>query len=292
VDTNWPRVRCIPVARPVEVCLQLALLGTGRLVILQQLLQPLLRLAPGLGAFLLAEGRRLELFTDRYSPERVALEIDPLLLLEQQAQAIVQLLDSGTLDHRLLAGIGCLAREGLPALLPGGQQRLGLVECRLRAGFDLARSSEGGLEFLQRGHQRIDLPLVAGQDRLGLGLGGRGLLEVGLLAGAEVACELEGLLGAGDLCTELVVTTLHASEGLLTGARRLARLLDGRFGGTQRGHRGLQREFAFAEGMSATLGLGVEVAQAQGEQLGMELALLLLVALVPARGRCLALEVP
>ena len=148
-----------------------------------------------------------------------------------------------------------------------------------------------GLERGERGGERGELGLVAREQRRGLGMVRLGLLEVGALAGAQLAGVLDRLLAARGLGADLVAHRLHGGERL--GLARVVRaaLLDRGLGGAQAGDRGLERDVALARALRARDGLAVEVLELEREQLGPELALLLLQRLVAARGHGLALQV-
>ena len=249
----------------VQFCLQASLVVARSLMILQRLLQTLLRRAASFGCCHFAQRTRLQLFFKRHTTQQVAFTFHALLLLQQATQTVVELLDTRTLHHRFLVGIGGLAGEGFPALLPGSEQTLGFFEAALGGRFHFTGGYTLRLELGQRRRQFIGLHLVAGQNGFRLYLCGRGLVEVRALTGAQILGELQALFGTGVFGTQLVVPCLDSAQGFLTRSRSLARLLYSRLCGTQRGHGGLQREFTFTERMTTPLRFGIEIAQAQGQ---------------------------
>ena len=102
---------------------------------------------------------------------------------------------------------------------------------------------------------------------------------------------LDRLLGTRDLGTDLVVAPLHGRE--LVGLRGVlgARALDRGLERALTGKRGLQGEIALAHDRGPRTGFGLDLAQAQRQELRLQLALLLLERLVTARGGRLALQV-
>ena len=99
------------------------------------------------------------------------------------------------------------------------------------------------------------------------------------------------LFGAADLRADFVVTRLHGAHafGLLGLVDALR--FDGRFRGALVGQRLLHRELALAHRAVLHLGAGIDLAQAQCQQLGRQAAFGFLQRLVAARGRRLALQV-
>ena len=191
--------------------------------------------------------------------------------------------DTRAFHHRFLISVGGLAGEGFPALLPGSEQAFSFFKAALSGSLHLAGSLELRLKLGQRGCQFIGLRLVAGQNGFRLHLRGRSLVEVRALPSTQVLGELQTLFGTGDFGTQLVMPRLHATQGFLTRGSSLARLFHGCFCRTQRGHRCLQGQFAFAERMPTPFGFGIKVAQAQSQKFGVELAFLFLEALIATR---------
>ena len=195
--------------------------------------------------------------------ERVALDVHLLLLAQAAAQPVLQLLDARAFDHRLLVRVGDLATEAFPACLPGLRGMPCLVECL--GGLRLRRTQcdERGFQLRDRGLERIDLMLVASEQRSRLGALGLGLLEVGALACTQLAGVLDRLLTARGIRADLVVAALHLVELLAALRVRLASMLDSRLAGPQRGQCGLQRGFLVARSGLARLRLAIQVAQPQ-----------------------------
>ncbi len=118
-----------------------------------------------------------------------------------------------------------------------------------------------------------------------------GLFQILALALAQLAGVLDGLFGARDLGADLVVAALDCVEGFRLFGEIFARGFDRRLDGAQLGDQRLHRRVALAQDGFLRLRIALDGLQAQGDQFGVELALVLLQGLVAARGRGLTLQV-
>ena len=177
-------------------------------------------------------------------------------------------------------------------LLPCLHCRFRIGQSRTRVLFGDAGRLQRGAEFAQHYLECRRLLGVPHAVRTRVLQALRHLLELMTLSAADLAGMLHRLLGARNLGADLVVATLYRRERFAMRVVVAPRTLDGRFHGTLFGQGGLQREVALAHYRLARTCLGLDLAEPQGEQLGLQLALFLLQRLVAARGRGLALQVP
>ena len=182
--------------------------------------------------------------------------------------------------------------ENLPVLLPCLHRAFRLGQSRSRVLFRDTGRLERGAEFGEQDLERRRLLDVPHAMRARILQALRDLLEFLALAAADFARMLHRLLGARNLGANLVVATLYRSKRFAMRVVVAPRTLDRRLNRALLGERRLQREVALAHDRLARAGLGLDLAEPQGQQLRLQLALFLLQRLVAARGRGLALQVP
>jgi len=153
--------------------------------------------------------------------------------------------DAGTFDFGAALRLGGAAVEIVPFRLPGLHTLLGFAQ--LRPGLPGAGLQRGQLGLLD-GELLGQLGQAPGVDldvRLGLVPGLVGLRQLLLLTRAAVPAMLDGLLDAGDLGAQAVVTALHFIEGVVGLDLSLAGLFDGGLQGALIGDHGLQLHLEF-----------------------------------------------
>src|SRR6185312_13810074 len=129
-------------------------------------------------------------------------------------QLAFQLLDLGAAHF---GGLGVIAHalvEGFPVDLPVLHGLLGLGQRLGGAALGLLGLVEGGLEAGDLGAEGLHLLFVAGDVPIQLVPLGLGLFQFGLLALAQLARMLQGLLGARDGGAHFVEAALHLVEGI------------------------------------------------------------------------------
>ena len=117
------------------------------------------------------------------------------------------------------------------------------------------------------------------------------LLQVALLPGPEFPRMLDSLLQPCDLRAEAIKTSLDAVQRLALVGMRFARSLDLGLDLPLPGDGFLEAGFTFADRCALLAFLGLEFAEAEGQQLGLELALLLLELFVALGRPGLSLQV-
>ena len=164
-------------------------------------------------------GQRLQRLGGLLLRERRTLGLLPLLLRQEAALLIFDLLDSRALDLGLALRMRHRLRMPVPGDLPFGERAFPMHQRFRGAALVRVRRVETRQHLLQLGAQRLELhavPFDHARQFLNLGLR---LLQVRGLALPQLARMLDALLDAGDFGTRPVETRLNRAQGL--GLRRL-----------------------------------------------------------------------
>ncbi len=279
------------VARTLEARFRFALLATQRLHARQLSAQRLRQR--------LVVAARIR-FTIREPAQRGAgvardevfqLDGDAVRMLPEATQLVLELLHARALDLGGLVRAAERTIEFLPALLPRMQRLLGLFQGRRTALLLAAERCGLRLELRDLTAQPLLLLFVARDLRADLAQHAGGLRELHPPPLTQLARVLQRLLRARDLRAERVAAPLHLAQAV--GLRDLvfALLVERRLGGPLLGELLLQHQVAIAHGTVVDGRAAVDLAQAQGEQLGGQPALVILHFLVAPRCGRLALQV-
>src|SRR5690606_26477110 len=222
--------------------------------------------------------------------EFAALPFEALDALAEAAQHLLQVLDAGLLHLRLLAGRGGPLVEFIPAGLPEVHVFLG----GLQQGGGLLllgpQGVEGGHDLGELRPPALGPGAVAPQVLLGLGVVALGLLDVLAQFPGALANVLNGLFGTRHFGADGVELALGGVEAVALVGVAGAEFFQGVVAAAALGDQGLDVQLLAGDQGLAALQLGVELAPAQGLELGLGLALLLLEFGVLFGGLGLALE--
>ncbi len=211
--------------------------------------------------------------------------------LFQALDARFELLGARLLDVPDLLGLVVFRRVLVPLPLPLSEGALGALERLARAAFALLRALEARLQLVQRQLQLLDLALVLVDVRGDFLRALQRLLEVGLLALAQLVRVLDGLLQARDLRARLVEARLHGVEFVRALALRDPGPLDIGLDLALTGDLRLQGGLALGQRRPHVARALVQLLQPEHQELGRRAALLVLEPAVAFRRLRLAVEV-
>jgi hypothetical protein len=220
-----------------------------------------------------------------------ALLLQALALGIEALQSGLDLLDACLFDLGPARRFCSRQAVRLPALLPARHRCLGSGECRAGGRFACLCCGQVRLRLFEQAAQLGQVRLVPVREQARLGVFGVDSLEVCALPLPELAGVLQGLLGACDVGTGLVITPLYRGQGVGALHVRRSRTLDRRLRGAQVRDRRLRLRLALAGERMTARDVAVEVTDPERQQFRLELALALHVFLVAARDAGLPLQV-